>query len=236
MITASIVSHGQAAMLTRLIPRLLESRHISKIVVTLNFPELLPFDHSDKLVVIVNLRQRGFAANHNSAFHRCDTQYFAILNPDLDVDPGIWAPLLEDFSSAGVGLVVPRVVDSAGAIQDSWRTFPGLLETFSRGILALFRKDGGESRVCTDPQWAAGMFFLMQSDVYRAFRGFDERYFLYYEDVDLCRRLVNCRKTIVFNGEVAVVHDAQRSSHKNVRYFVIHVFSALKYFFLRRVT
>ncbi len=77
--------------------------------------------------------------------------------------------------------------------------------------------------------WVAGMFMLFRSDAFRAARGFDERFFLYYEDVDLCRRLRRLGHSCVFQPEASVIHDARRASRRNLRLMGIHAASAVRY-------
>ena len=81
------------------------------------------------------------------------------------------------------------------------------------------------------PDWVAGMFMLFPHEVFQNIGGFDERYFLYYEDVDLCARLTLANYRILLCSTVSVVHDARRSSHKNLRYMRLHLTSMLRFFF-----
>jgi GT2 family glycosyltransferase len=78
--------------------------------------------------------------------------------------------------------------------------------------------------------WIAGMFMLFRSDTYRALGGFDETYFLYYEDVDLCHRLRKTGKSVIYNPAAEIVHDARRASRKDPRLAYRHLCSALRYF------
>ncbi|MBU3647330.1 MAG: glycosyltransferase [Limnohabitans sp.] len=80
------------------------------------------------------------------------------------------------------------------------------------------------------PDWVAGLFMLFRSETFARLKGFDARYFLYYEDVDLCARLSLSGLRVALSPEVTVVHLAQRSSHHNFKYFRWHVVSMLKFF------
>ena len=77
--------------------------------------------------------------------------------------------------------------------------------------------------------WVAGMFIGFRREAYAGVGGFDERYFLYYEDVDICRKLQRQGFKVVYDPEVAIVHDARRASRKNLRLMRIHAASALRY-------
>jgi hypothetical protein len=73
------------------------------------------------------------------------------------------------------------------------------------------------------------MFMLFRSDAYREVGGFDERFFLYYEDVDICRRLLARGYRCVFQPEASVIHDARRASRRDLRLMSIHAASAARY-------
>ena len=83
----------------------------------------------------------------------------------------------------------------------------------------------------TTPDWVGGMFMLFTRETFDAVGGFDERYHLYYEDVDICARVRTSGKEIVLCPTVEVIHDAQRQSHTSPRFFAWHVVSMLRFFF-----
>jgi GT2 family glycosyltransferase len=74
------------------------------------------------------------------------------------------------------------------------------------------------------------MFWLMGSDVYRQLGGMDERYRLYFEDVDFCTRARLKGMKIVVDTKAQVQHDAQRSSRKKLYYLFLHIQSAFRFF------
>jgi len=77
--------------------------------------------------------------------------------------------------------------------------------------------------------WVAGMFMLFDSAVFRATSGFDEAYFLYYEDVDLCRRLRRAGRKVVYVPGAEVIHDAQRGSRRQLSLMRHHAASMLRF-------
>ena len=84
-------------------------------------------------------------------------------------------------------------------------------------------------RGALEVDWIAGMFMLFRADTYRAAGGFDEAYFLYYEDVDICRRLQRLGAAVVFEPRAQVVHDARRASRRSARLALHHVASTLRF-------
>jgi N-acetylglucosaminyl-diphospho-decaprenol L-rhamnosyltransferase len=80
-----------------------------------------------------------------------------------------------------------------------------------------------------DADWVAGMFMLFRADDYRALGGFDEGFFLYYEDVDICARLWKAGRPVLACPKAQVIHDARRASRQNLRYMRWHAGSMARY-------
>jgi hypothetical protein len=80
------------------------------------------------------------------------------------------------------------------------------------------------------PDWVGGMFMLFTHAAYEAVNGFDERYFLYYEDVDISARLRLLGYDIQVDPRVTVIHDGAYSSHRSWKYFKYHVASMFRFF------
>jgi GT2 family glycosyltransferase len=79
--------------------------------------------------------------------------------------------------------------------------------------------------------WVAGMFILIKKDVFNELSGFDDkRFFMYFEDVDLCRRVNNKGYSIIYDPSQHVVHDARRASRKNLKHIIWHITSMFRYF------
>jgi GT2 family glycosyltransferase len=74
------------------------------------------------------------------------------------------------------------------------------------------------------------MFMLFSTEDYKAIGGFDEKFFLYYEDVDICIRLWKSGRSVMVDPDVQVVHDARRTSHKSWRFMRWHVASMIRFF------
>ena len=74
------------------------------------------------------------------------------------------------------------------------------------------------------------MFMVFRASVFEQIGGFDENYFLYYEDVDICSRLWLEGYLLQTEKNTSIVHDAQRESRSNIRYFRWHIESMLRFF------
>ena len=233
-ITLSIVSHGQNGLVNEFLRDI--GRHcdyLAALLLTQNIPDSVALAVSSLGIpheVLVNERPQGFGANHNAAFSRCRTPFFCIANPDIRLGSDPFPALLATLADGGVGAVGPLVRDPAGLVQDSARHFP-TAGALLRKLLG--HRPGPDYPVERGPvvvDWIAGMFMLFPSATYRAMGGFDESYFLYYEDVDLCHRLRRVGKSIVYNPAAEVVHDARRASRRNARHALRHLASATRYF------
>jgi GT2 family glycosyltransferase len=225
----SVVSHGQAAILRSLLDDLvlLAPPSLERLIITCNTPEhvALPSSPSFLIEVVNNRVPQGFGRNHNAAFEHCNEPYFAVCNPDirLNEDP---FPVLLSALSAGRTVSAPAVVDPRGKPEDSARRLLTPLDVLLRR-LGSTRVDYGR------PAWLAGMFLVFRSEAFRELRGFDEKFFMYCEDADICARAVLGGGGIAFCPQATVVHAAQRASRRSFRPLQWHVTSLLKFWLSR---
>ena len=231
LITVSIVSHGHGEMVERLLTSLLNFPEVDSIILTLNIPEKLNIHSDPRIRVIQNISPKGFGANHNAAFSMCVDPFFCVMNPDISLSYNPFPVLIATFSDITVGLVAPLVKNLKGNIEDSARYFLTPLSLFLRVLFgksdAYFLNEGGGSFF---PDWVGGMFMLFDSNAYKQLNGFDEGYFLYVEDVDICRRVWSSGRHILINQNVSVIHSAQRASRKTLKHMLWHINSLLRYF------
>jgi N-acetylglucosaminyl-diphospho-decaprenol L-rhamnosyltransferase len=230
VISVSLVSHGHGAMVWRLVDQILACSEVTQIIVTLNIPEAVPKDLSSKVFLVKNQSPKGFGANHNAAFALANGDYYCVINPDIELVQNPFRDLLSAFSDRYIGLVAPRVMGSDGLPEDSMRYF---LTPWSmvRRVLGL---DSGSYSFCefvsTAPlDWVAGMFMLFKADIYAEVGGFDEQYFMYCEDADICTRLWKSGYKVFGCLLVSVTHNARRASHWNFKHFFWHLRSMTRY-------
>lgn len=240
VISISIVSHQQGALVAALLPDI--AAHCAmplEVILTLNKPETLPFDATSfpfPVKVVNNATPKGFGANHNAAFALAGAAFYCVLNPDIRIGHDPWLPLIALLADETVGVVGPLIINRAGSIEDSARRFPT-----PAGILKKAWAGSPSLEYCTGatvfyPDWIAGMFMVFRAETFRAAGGFDEGYFLYYEDVDLCWRLQRRQLRTALLPAVRAIHDARRSSHRNLRYLLWHGKSMLRFFAKRART
>lgn len=226
-LTVSVVSHGQMPLLNALIADLIlyAAPQLKRLIVTLNVPEPgdvcgdgAPFE----VIVRRNEQPLGFGANHNRAFGHCETEWFAVLNPDLRLSDDALGRLLA-AREPGDGLIAPVILNADGTPADSARRLPTPLS------LARRRLRRPPHAPDADFEWLAGMCLVLSSEAFRSLGGFDERYFMYCEDIDLSlkMRLAGWRLHRVAGARV--VHDARRDSHRSAMHLKWHVTSLVRF-------
>lgn len=229
-IALSVVSHAQNWLVNQLLADLAQFHPAGlSIVVTQNVPDPDRLAARHGAEVIVNERPRGFGANHNAAFRRCDAPYFCVVNPDIRLNMDPFPALVQALQSVRGAVAGPRVCDPDGRTDDSARRFPTAARLMGKLFSGAAGPDYPVDRGPLEVDWVAGMFMLFRSDAYREVGGFDERFFLYYEDVDICRRLLARGYRSVFQPEASVIHDARRASRRDLRLMGIHAASAARY-------
>jgi N-acetylglucosaminyl-diphospho-decaprenol L-rhamnosyltransferase len=231
MITISIVSHGHGVMLAKLLEQVLAFPEIGQVVVTLNIPESIELPRDHRITLIQNEDPKGFGANHNYAFSKCKSSYFCVLNPDIAIDANPFPALLDSLLDEKAGLVAPIVKNEAGGIEDSIRTFLTPISILRRRLLGhreVYRFQEGDPNFSVE--WVGGMCMLFPSSAYAAINGFDEQYFMYVEDADICTRLWLAGYKVLACPGAVVIHDARRASRKNWQHFRWHITGLLRYF------
>ena len=140
-------------------------------------------------------------------------------------------PLMIDVAKAqDTGVVVPLVYSSKGQIEDSIRHFPKLSTILKKTFGShSYKWNIPDTSSCFPIDWGAGIFMLFRREVYEFLGGFDENYFLYYEDADICTRLWKLEKIVMACSSVIITHDAQRASHRQFKYFLWHLASFIRY-------
>lgn len=233
-ISISVVSHGQMALILNLMQdlQIFCSDRPFSLILTLNIPEDIEFDprnYSYPIQVIKNTSPKGFGFNHNQAFNSTEDRYFCVVNPDIRLTNCPLSALIGCLRDKSIGVVAPVVLGPSGDLEDSARQFPTLqkilVKQFNRKHIPDYALQGD----LVDVDWVAGMFMVFDRAVFHRIGGFNERYFLYYEDVDLCARLQLAGLRVAVKPDVRVVHHAQRSSHRSFKYLRWHVRSLLRF-------
>ncbi len=242
-LSVSIVSHGHAEGVIALLSQmaaLLEGGGVGpqRVFLTVNCPEPELVAHARgrhwpfALVLLENAAPAGFGANHNRAFEqdraRGASAVFGVMNPDIRLlGDRSFADMLALFvAEPRAGCVYPRQVDALGAVQDHERLLPTPGRLLRRYVFRGQPEVPAQGRMMAD--WVNAAFVLLRGSAFAEIQGFDEGYYMYGEDVDLCLRLRLAGWQLVRADGVVVEHAAQRASHRNFRHLGWHLASLLR--------
>ena len=168
-----------------------ESRDRTVDIVTTEFPA----------VRLIRCRNRGFGYANNRALMTCDARYVLFLNPDTEILDGTISGLVDGLDRRpGVGLIGVRQVNGAGELDPTIRRFPNALRGFGDAMSAerLSRRPPWLGERETDLSvydgevecdWTSGSFMLARREALESSGFFDERFFMYSEETDLCKRI-----------------------------------------------
>lgn len=166
----------------------------------------------------------GFAAANNRAFPLATGRYVVLLNSDAFCQPGALKKSIEHMDAEPrTGLGGARLVGRDGSWQPSARSFPSPLNDFLTlsGLAARFPESRffgrfdrtwADQDAAADVDWVPGAFSIIRRPILEKLGGFDEIFFLYYEEVDLCRRIKNLGFAIRYWPDVNVIHLGGESS------------------------
>lgn len=196
-------------------------------------------EHFPGAHVIRNKRNEGFASACNQAAWTATGEFLLFHNPDVQLDGGAMDSLIELFRERGnVGAASGRMRFRDGSFQATCRNFPTLRRLlFSRGsVFSVFRENVGRYTLgdygeVTEVPAVAGTMMMMRRDVFVSLDGFDERFFMYMEDTDLCLRLNRAGYRNYFVPGAGGIHLWGRGSRSGkVKRRWYHHMSVWKYF------
>ncbi len=195
-----------------------------------------------RLTYTFNNANLGFGKAHNQCILKSgwNSKYHIILNPDVYFDGDILWNLYEYMeSNMHVGLVSPKVVYPDDRFQLSCRLIPNPIDMVVRRIpfgSKIFNErirrhhlaDLDFNKLMEVP-FLLGCFLMIRTPILKEVGGFDERFFMYMEDLDLCRR-INVKSKLVYYAEEKVYHIYKRESAKRFKEFMMHLKSMCQYF------
>jgi len=201
------------------------------------------------LKVILNNKNLGYARANNQAIKLAQGKYVLILNPDVIVLPNSIEKLVEYLKkNEKVGIVGPQLLNPDKTIQNSCYNFPKLITPMARrtflGKLPGFKKElkrylmlDFDHQQTKEVDWLIGACLMIRKEVLEKVKYFDERYFLYFEDVDLAKKVWQADYKVVYLPQAQMIHFHRRlSADKSTLIALfskitwVHISSALKFF------
>ena len=246
-LTCSLVTyHNDPTVLQNTINSFLKNTLKSKLIISDNSstPEIQKMITDSRCEYIFNDANLGFGAAHNRCIKGIlpDARYHLILNPDVTFPEGTLEGLYQFMEdNPDVGLVMPKVLDFQGELQYLCKRLPSPSDLIVRRFLsrifpALFERKMLRYQMLEkdyDTTFEApslsGCFMLLRVEALKKAGLFDERFFMYMEDIDITRRVHQHFRTMYYPG-VYVYHGHARESYRLNKLFFTHIKSAIRYF------
>jgi len=195
-----------------------------------------------KNIKLIQNNNIGFGVAHNIAIKMGRGKYHLVLNSDIIFKENTIKKLMNFMEeNPDVGLVSPKIIFPDGTTQylckrlpclfdlGVRRFTPGFIQNFFKNRIDYFEmKETGYNKIM-DVSYLSGSFMLFRKNILEKIGGFDENYFMYFEDADITRRISEISRT-VFYPYTSVIHLWERGSHKNIKLLIISLISTVKYF------
>lgn len=169
----------------------------------------------------------GFAFGCNAGWRAGDAPYVLFVNPDARLDEASLRRLVQVLDEEErVGVVAPRILDEDGSVEPSQRRFPRLASTYAHALFLhrLFPRAAWASELVRDPvayeragspEWVSGACLLVRRGVLEEIGGWDDGFFMYCEDKDLCRRVRLAGWDVRYEPGAAITHEGGASAPRS---------------------
>ena len=172
-------------------------------------------------ILVENARNEGFARATNQALARATGEYLFLLNSDAEVRPGCVERLVEAAETdPGIGPVGPRLLNPDGTVQESWGPFPRAVHRFLPGRFEQRYRGQVEKELSASPdrtarvEWLSGAALLFRRNVLETVGPLDERFFMWYDDLDWCQRARRAGYDRVLVSNAEVIHHGRQSGSR----------------------
>jgi GT2 family glycosyltransferase len=196
-----------------------------------------------RIQTVFNTENIGFGRAHNQALNAIESRYHVICNPDIRLHTDVFTPLARFLGAhPEIGICCPKFLNPNGTLQPLNRRLPTVLDLLLRRVLPkalepVFKlrlesydmRDVGYEQVCDVP-FVSGAFMFCRTQLLKQVGGFDRRFFLYFEDADLTRRVNRHGYRTVFFPNATVTHTWHRLAHRSLRGSWLFAASAYRYF------
>ena len=246
-ITVSIVLYNtNESQLSRVLDCIIQSTVFDRIILVDNSPTKLPSKlmHLPHLTYIHVGKNLGYGAGHNIAIREIidQSEFHFVLNPDIYFEPvAIHQMIGRMRQDESIGQLMPKVVYPDGSLQYLCKLIPTPFDLIIRRFLPGSLKELARKKVENfelrftgynremDVPYLSGCFMLFRTSALKKVGLFDERFFMYPEDIDITRRM-HAQFCTLFFPDATIVHDHAQESYKSKKMLWIHLFNLIKYF------
>ena len=199
----------------------------------------------DRIKYIFNNSNKGFGAGHNIVLQKLieeneKSEFHLMINADVFFEENTIEKIIAYMrKNSDIGQIGPKIYESNGEINRSCRLLPTPLNLIFRRFFPVksivekmdysYEMKWYDYKSTIEVPILSGCFIFVRTDILKDIGEFDERYFMYMEDYDLCRRIGKKYK-VVFYPKVNIVHEYGKASYKSRKMMIIHIKSAIKYF------
>lgn len=246
-LTATIVLYKEDSIeLSKAINSFLKTKITKKLFLIDNSPTdniRNKFIHPDIEYIFIG-NNIGFGSGHNMVIDKIKSysKYHLILNPDVSFSHSVIPNLLTVLKNeSSVSMIAPRVLFPDGNHQNSCRRYPSVCEllirrsgVFKKMFPSMIKRGEYKDKDLKKPfypEYLHGCFQLFKTNDFVTIKGFDERYFLYMEDADICRKIDELGKKKLYFPQEKIAHVLKKGSSKQLSLLIIHISSIIKYFF-----
>ncbi len=174
--------------------------------------EMLKKDFGDKIKLIANNENIGFGPANNQGAKIAKGKYLFFLNSDTIIKSDIFSAIKIFLNSnKDIGVISPKLLLADGSEQErAYGKFPTLFSV----IAEKFKRPKIVKNKSLEVDWVSGAALIIRKDIFKRVSGFDEKFFMYFEDIDLCRRVKDFGYKIIVFSEIAVIHLGGKSLNK----------------------
>jgi len=246
MITGSIVTYNNSkSEIRNVISSFLSCKEKVKLFIVDNSKKnsLKTLCNDERIEYIFNNANLGYGAAHNIAFKKAfsiASEYHIVINPDITFEFSVIDSLYKKVkNNSSIGLITPKILYPNGQTQFLCKLIPTPYNLIIRRFIPFikikekinfkyelkFFDYNSEAKVPI----LSGCFMFLNTEILKKVNGFDERFFMYMEDVDLSRRISEI-SDVVFYPSCSIIHTYKKESYYNWKLLIYHLFSAIKYF------
>jgi hypothetical protein len=239
----SIVSHGHEMFIknNKELNNIAKRDDVTVVILdNLNSESLSDICNQNNFDYISNDKKQGFGKNNNKIFQYChlnhsisSNDYFIVINPDVIIDNQEFQKVVDFISLHQPNLFsINLFLDNKFEKFDpNIRHFPSLLSYFNSFLFNIgYNYNKRKINEPINIDWASASFLGFKSSLFQTLNGFDEKFYMYCEDIDICERANKLGKNVVYIPSIKALHNVQQKN-RNIfsKHFWWHLRSIIRY-------
>lgn len=184
-----------------------------------------------------NLENGGFAYAMNCGAKLAHSSIILCVNSDTRMVRGLKEMYDYAVKHDCVGIIAPKIVNENGILQDSCREYLSISSFVMRHCKRIFKNKSVilskniDYNSVQSVDWVIGAFMMIKKDVFDMVNGFDDNYFLYCEDADLCGKVKKKGKYVIYYPDAEIIYEGTRAARYSYKYFKIFIKSLVRFWY-----